>query len=160
MVKVHHAYVEESIPVLKSYLAKLEKVHLQSHPELEEIHRLFAEGAAALTVHMKKEELVLFPYIQSMVKAKREGIPLPEAHFGAIENPIQMMEDDHKAEGARFARISNLTQAYEIPNDACATFRVAYQMLEEFENDLRTHIHLENNILFPMAMAMFAELKG
>jgi len=93
-----------------------------------------------------------------MVKAKKKGIPLPKAHFGAIENPIQMMEDDHKAEGARYAKISKLTQAYAIPDDACTTYRVTYQMLEEFENDLHTHIHLENNILFPMAKSMFIKL--
>lgn len=158
IVNVHHAYVERSIPTLKLYLAKLEKVHFHSHPELKDIHRLFVECAAALTVHMKKEELVLFPYIKSMEKAKKEGVPLPTAHFGHIDHPIHMMEEDHEAEGARFAKISELTQGYSIPDDACSTYRVTYQMLEEFEKDLHTHIHLENNILFPKAQSMFANL--
>lgn len=154
----HHRYVEETLPSLQFYLEKIEKVHGERHPELANINQLFSAAAAALTVHMKKEELVLFPFIQSMEKAKREGIDLPKPHFGHIDNPISMMEDDHAAEGERFEAISSLSQKYTPPGDACQTYKVAFAMLEEFEKDLHVHIHLENNILFPAAEKLYKEL--
>ena len=159
IVTTHHAYVEESLPSLKCYLVKIEQVHGERHPELAEINRLFSEAADALTVHMKKEELILFPYIQAMEKARSEGIALPKPHFGHIENPIGRMEDDHAAEGARFSRLSELSRGYNPPADACQTYKVAFAMLEAFEKDLHVHIHLENNLLFPAARVLHEEIQ-
>jgi regulator of cell morphogenesis and NO signaling len=155
IVNMHHRYVEKTIPALKAYLQKLEHVHGDRHPELFEIRRLFFEAADALTVHMKKEELILFPYIKAMEEAYKSHFPLSKPHFGHIENPIHMMEDDHSAEGERFRIISELSHGYTPPRDGCQTYRVAFAMLEEFEYDLHTHIHLENNILFPKALEAF-----
>lgn len=155
IVTKHHRYVEQTIPALKAYLEKLEQVHGDRHPELFEIRSLFFEAADALTIHMKKEELILFPYIKAMEEAQRSHFPLSKPHFGHIENPIHMMEDDHSAEGERFRAMSELSSAYTPPKDGCQTYRVAFAMLEEFEYDLHTHIHLENNILFPKALEAY-----
>ncbi|MBL7931236.1 MAG: hemerythrin domain-containing protein, partial [Bacteroidia bacterium] len=106
-------------------------------------------------VHMKKEELVLFPYIRKMVMARENEILVP--HFGTVENPIEMMKEEHDAEGERFRRISELSNGYTPPHEACNTYRVTYSLLKEFEQDLHLHIHLENNILFPKAIRMEAE---
>lgn len=151
IVSTHHAYVENTIPPLRAYLQKLAQVHGDRHPELHVIKDLFFEAADGLTVHMKKEELILFPYIKAMQSAIENGFSLSQPHFGHIDNPISMMEDEHDAEGERFRRISELSDSYTTPADGCQTYRVAYAMLKEFEEDLHTHIHLENNILFPKA---------
>lgn len=158
ILEKHHRYVEETLPSLTLYLEKIEKVHGDRHPELAKINQLFSAAAAALTVHMRKEELILFPFIQSMEKAKTEGVDLPKPHFGHIDNPISMMEDDHAAEGERFVAISTLSQGYTPPADACQTYKVAFAMLDDFEKDLHVHIHLENNILFPAARKLYKEL--
>ena len=158
IIKTHHKYVEDTIPALKFFTEKIEKVHGDNHPELAEIKREFDEAADALTVHMKKEEFVLFPFVKAMEESKANGFTLSEPHFGHIENPIHMMEDDHEAEGERFRRISSLTDNYTPPADACQTYKVAFSMLQEFEQDLHKHIHLENNILFPSALETFKEL--
>jgi regulator of cell morphogenesis and NO signaling len=105
---------------------------------------------------MKKEELILFPFIQNMVKAQKENQPIREPHFGTVENPIAMMKDEHSIEGERFDKIATLTDGLIPPEDACSTYRVTYQMLKEFEQDLHKHIHLENNILFPIAIRLQA----
>ncbi|WP_297336133.1 iron-sulfur cluster repair di-iron protein [Algoriphagus sp.] len=160
IVTTHHKYVEDTIPALKFFTEKIEKVHGGHHPELSEIRQEFAKAADALTIHMKKEEFVLFPFIKAMQDAKLSSFSLSEPHFGHIENPIHMMEDDHQAEGERFRRISNLSAGYHPPADACQTYRVAFSMLEEFEQDLHKHIHLENNILFPGALQLFKELNN
>ncbi|MGM0946706.1 MAG: iron-sulfur cluster repair di-iron protein [Bacteroidota bacterium] len=158
IIKTHHKYVEDTIPALKFFTEKIEKVHGDKHPELAEIKREFDEAANALTIHMKKEEFVLFPFVKAMEESKANGFTLSEPHFGHIENPIHMMEDDHEAEGERFRRISSLTDNYTPPADACQTYKVAFSMLQEFEQDLHKHIHLENNILFPSALETFKEL--
>lgn len=154
----HHQYVENTIPPLKAYLQKLANVHGDRHPELLEIRNLFLEAADALTVHMKKEELILFPYIKAMEEADRSNFKLSVPHFGHVQNPISMMEEEHDSEGERFRRISKLSGSYTTPADACQTYQVAYAMLKEFEEDLHTHIHLENNILFPNAIKLYEQL--
>ena len=140
--------------ILKGFLEKLCKVHGERHPELFQIRELFEESAQELGSHMKKEELILFPFIKQMVEAKKNGEPLPAPRFGTVENPVAMMKHEHEAEGERFVKIAELTNNYEFPDDACGTYQVTYRMLEDFQNDLHKHIHLENNILFPKAIAM------
>ena len=152
--KTHHKYVEEKSAMLIPYLNKLCKVHGERHPELFEINELFIGSAQDLAANMKKEELILFPFIKQMVEAKKNGEPLPAPRFGTVENPVAMMKHEHEAEGERFVKIAELTNNYEFPDDACGTYQVTYRMLEDFQNDLHKHIHLENNILFPKAIAM------
>ena len=103
---------------------------------------------------MKKEELILFPFIRKMVLAKKTGETLPKPHFGSVENPVAMMKQEHAAEGERFVKIAELTNNYRFPDDACGTYQVTFKMLEDFEQDLHKHIHLENNILFPKAIEL------
>ena len=154
ITKKHHSYVETKILEIKPYLHKLCKVHGQRHPELFEITDQFNASADELTVHMKKEELILFPYVKKLVKASEEKTTLENPHFGTVQNPIAMMMSEHEIEGERFRKIAQLSNDYTPPEDACNTYRVTYAMLKEFEEDLHLHIHLENNILFPKALKL------
>lgn len=152
--KTHHRYVEEKSAVLLPFLDKLCKVHGQSHPELFEINELFKESAGEFAQHMKKEELLLFPFIKKLENAIRTGQQIEQPHFGTVENPIAMMKHEHVTEGERFVKIAEITNNYTPPSDACNTYRVTFSMLQDFEQDLHKHIHLENNILFPRAIEM------
>tara|TARA_R110000868_G_scaffold60556_2_gene184805 strand:+ start:13132 stop:13860 length:729 start_codon:yes stop_codon:yes gene_type:complete len=156
--KTHHAYVEAQIPVLLQYLDKINRVHGERHPELEEVNTLFKASAGELTMHMKKEELILFPYIRKMVTAKKHNEVLTIPAFGTVQNPIQNMMHEHDNEGNRFRKIEEITNGYQPPKDACATYTVAFSLLKEFQDDLHLHIHLENNILFPRAEVLEMEL--
>lgn len=151
---VHHSYVEETIPLLIQYTNKVAKVHGDSDPELIRVRDLFVDVANELTPHLKKEELILFPFIAKMERAVKSGESLERPHFGTVENPIAMMEDEHEAAGDLFKEIASLTHNYSLPEHACNTYRAMFHKLEEFENDLNLHIHLENNILFPKALAL------
>ncbi|WP_434979346.1 iron-sulfur cluster repair di-iron protein [Daejeonia sp. YH14] len=155
--KTHHRYVDEKSPVIRAFLEKLCKVHGVRHPELLEIKALFEASAQDLEEHLRKEERVLFPFIRNMVKARRDGDVLQQPNFGTIENPVSMMMHEHSVEGERLQKIAELTGNYTPPADACNTYRVTFAMLEEFENDLHRHIHLENNILFPKSIRMEKE---
>lgn len=155
--KTHHRYVEEKTPVLQAFLDKLCKVHGGRHPELFEIRDLFEASARDLGAHLKKEELMLFPFIKNMVKAQITGNAIQQPPFGTVENPVNMMKHEHTVEGERLRKIAELTDEYNPPADACNTYRVTFSMLQDFENDLHKHIHLENNILFPKAIRLEKE---
>ena len=159
IVKRHHSYVNETIPFLQQKLDKLCDVHGQAHSELFQIKALFDEAAGNLTMHMIKEELILFPHIEKMVKHKNAGSNDP-LKSGDVQNPIKQMEHEHEIEGERFRKIAGLTNQYTMPSDGCNTYSVSYQTLGEFEQDLHRHIHIENNILFKKALELEIELAG
>ena len=152
--KKHHRYVEEKIPVLRQFLDKLCRVHGERHPELFEINELFSASADELISHMKKEEVILFPFVKKMISATINHSVIETPGFGTVENPISIMMQEHDNEGERFRLIAKLTNNYNPPADACNTYKVTFAMLEEFEKDLHLHIHLENNILFPKALKL------
>lgn len=152
--KTHHRYVEEKTPITLQFLDKLASVHGSNHPELLQINELFQGCAGELAQHMKKEELILFPYIKKMMGATISHESIQPPHFGTVNNPITMMMEEHDAEGERFRTIAALSNNYTPPEDACNTYRVTFAMLEEFEQDLHKHIHLESNILFPKTKAL------
>ena len=156
--KKHHRYVESKTPALIQYLEKLCKVHGHANPELYQIFDEFKKAAGELASHMKKEELILFPFIKKLVKAHEFNTPIDLPHFGTAQNPIAMMKEEHDIEGERFRLIAGLSNNYQPPAHACNTYKVAYSMLEEFEKDLHKHIHLENNILFPKALGLEAKV--
>lgn len=149
--KTHHRYVRKRIPEIIPYLVKVVKVHGKAHPELLEIANEFDAAAIELNAHMQKEELNLFPHIRNMVQARDDQKLTIDSPFGSVQYPIQEMMKEHDEEGIRFRKIRALSNNYTPPEDACQTYRVSFSMLEEFEQDLHKHIHLENNILFPKA---------
>ena len=152
--KKHHRYVEEKTIEIKPYLEKICRVHGESHPELHEINEHFNATAGELAMHMKKEELMVFPFIRKMVKAKQENTTVQMPNFESIQHPIQAMMNEHTNEGERFRKIEELSNNYTPPEDACNTYRVTFALLKDFEQDLHLHIHLENNILFPKAIEL------
>lgn len=158
IVNVHHKYVREAIPALYEYTYKIARVHGGRHPELLEIAKHFTNVANELEAHMPKEERVLFPFIKQLVEAKKSGVQLDKPAFGSIQNPINMMEMEHEAAGESLEAIRALSNDFALPVDACATYTVAFKKLQEFEDDLHRHIHLENNILFPKAIELEKEV--
>lgn len=159
IVNVHHTYVNNNLPLITEFTDKVAKVHGHHNPETIEINELWKQVVADLTTHIKKEELVLFPYIRNLekfIKGEIENLPAPP--FGTVKNPVQMMEHEHETAGELLHRIQQLSAGYNPPDHACNTYRVLYAKLKEFENDLHTHIHLENNILFPKIVVMEEEI--
>jgi len=152
--KKHHRYVEAKIPVLRQFLDKLCSVHGGRHPELLKINEHFTASANELTSHMKKEELIVFPFVKRMIIAKQENTTIQSPQFGTVQSPISVMMQEHDNEGERFRQIAELSNNYNPPADGCNTYQVTFAMLKEFEEDLHLHIHLENNILFPGAIKL------
>lgn len=152
IVNTHHSYVKQSLPNLTTYAAKVAGVHGIHHPELLRINQLVEDVNAELSTHMVKEEKVLFPYIKELLAAKDKKQPAGAAHFATVQAPINMMEMEHELVGRSMEEIRTISKNYLLPEDACASYSLLFKMLIEFEDDLFTHIHLENNILFPKAL--------
>ena len=150
--------MEAKIPILLQYLDKLCRAHSGTHPELLEIRELFEGCGQELSLHMKKEEIILFPYIKEMENARRMNTQMHAISFDTVDDPIAMMMSEHDHEGVRFRRIAELSNNYTPPADGCNTYKVTYSMLNDFEKDLHEHIHLENNILFPRAKQLEKQL--
>jgi len=157
IINTHHSYVLEAIPLTLQYAKKVANVHGAGHPELIKIYDLFQQVAEELLNHMKKEEQILFPYIKQLVQMKKGGLPFQSPPFGTAANPIRMMEQEHEMAGDLLKEIAILSNNYQAPESACNTYLALFSKLEEFENDLHHHIHLENNILFPKAIALEKE---
>jgi regulator of cell morphogenesis and NO signaling len=150
----HHKYTREEAARLTTLLAKVCSAHGNNHPELFEIRDRFLALASELTTHLMKEEMVLFPYMIRMEAAATEDVPVARPPFGSVQNPISMMEHLHDSAGHALKAMREASSGYTPPADACVSYQTLYQSLAAFEADLHQHIHLENNMLFPRAVAM------
>ncbi len=159
ILKIYHRYIRKQGPEIEKLLDKVCQAHGETYPSLYEVQKHFRNAMEDLDAHLGKEELILFPYICNMVKAKLENTPAPQFHGGSIKQPIAVMMSEHDNEYNRFRNIEQLTNGYIIPDDACNSYRLLFLKLEEFEIALHRHIHLENNNVFPKALALEAELK-
>jgi regulator of cell morphogenesis and NO signaling len=156
IVERYHGWIRRELDRVRPMMEKVLRVHGERHPELAEIARVFAELEADLAPHMMKEERVLFPFLAAMADAPAGAtIVVP---FGTVQNPIRMMEMEHEAVGGLLARMRALTNGFEPPEDGCNTFRGLYHAFVEIERDTHEHIHVENNILHPRAIALEAQL--
>jgi len=150
----HHKYTREEIARLGPLFEKVVSVHGKNHPELQSIQASFLELADELTMHLMKEEMMLFPYIVRMEESVTERHPILPPPFGTVQNPVSMMQYEHDSAGEALRAMREASGGYSSPPDACVSYQTLYKALTEFEADLHQHIHLENNILFPRAIAM------
>ena len=150
----HHKYTREEIARLGPLFDKVCSVHGERHPELFELRTTFQSLAQELTTHMMKEEMVLFPYMERREESVIQKEPILPGPFGSIRNPVSMMEHEHDSAGEALRALRASSNGYTVPPDACVSYQTLYKTLAEFEADLHQHIHLENNILFPRAIAL------
>lgn len=149
----HHFYVKQSMPTIIGHLEKVAAKHGDRFPNMVEVLCLFREINDEMTMHMHKEEVILFPRIKEVV-AQQEAHQHSNLAPGYIAAPIQVMELEHEHAGDVLYKIRSLTNNYTPPEGACTTFQVSLAELKEFEEDLHRHVHLENNLLFPLAEKM------
>jgi regulator of cell morphogenesis and NO signaling len=150
IIDTHHAYTRQTLQTLQGLAAKVRDRHGEHHPELIPLARLVGELMADLIPHMMKEEQIVFPYVSEL----ESGDDVPPPFFGTVRNPIRMLMMEHEAAGEKVAEIRSVTSNFELPADACTSFTAFYNLLQELERDLHSHIHLENNVLFPRAAAL------
>lgn len=152
IIAKHHLFTVHELERLTPLMVKVCTRHGEQHPELFELQTIFRALADSLIPHMRKEEAVLFPYIQTLESSLIGSVPPAPAHFGTVAHPIRMMMADHEEDGARLRKMREITSDYSLPDGACPSFTALYAGLQDLEKDLHRHIHLENNLLFPAAV--------
>jgi regulator of cell morphogenesis and NO signaling len=150
IVQTHHDYLRQELPRLDHMTHKVAAVHGDGEPRLREIREVFVGLQEEMMAHTMKEETILFPMIQQLEAATDS----PSFHCGSIANPIAQMESEHDVAGSALAKLHELTDNYTPPEWACNTFRAMYDALNTLELDMHQHVHKENSILFPKAIAM------
>lgn len=146
IVSTHHAYLRSELPRIHAMTQRVATVHGGHTPSLVEVHEIFTEMAAELDSHLMKEETILFPAILAMQVEGSASMPL--------DGPIGRMLQEHDDAGAALSKLRELTNGFTPPPEACNTYRALFAGLLELEDDLHRHIHLENSVLFPKALAM------
>jgi regulator of cell morphogenesis and NO signaling len=129
-------------------------------PELKNVAKLLEELRADMFAHIQKEEQVLFPFISQM--DQDSIIVYPPAHtcFRSVAHPVSKMMQEHESANHIVAELRRLTLGFQPPEWACTTHASLFAGLNEFETDLKQHAHLENDVLFPRAIEMEAELNS
>ena len=150
----HHTYTADEMQRLEALVEKVVGAHSANHPEVLSMRSLLQQLFAELKNHMAKEEQILFPFVAQVEQSILQNRPAPFVPFGTVNNPIHMMMFEHDNAGEILRELRKLSSDYKAPGDACISYRTFYKALEAFEQDLHQHIHLENNILFPKAIAL------
>ncbi len=151
IVSAYHQPLRQELLRISQLSEKVARVHGENHPEMLELKDIFNHFKAQLELHMQKEEMVLFPGIISM---ELTGSPQIFGCGGGIEHPIEVMSQEHDEAGEALCTMRKLTHDYTPPEDACSTFKVLLFSLAQLESEMHQHVHKENNILFPRALAL------
>lgn len=149
IVNTHHTYINRNLPELKNIAAKVKDAHGNDHPELIKVNQHINYISSELLAHLQKEERIVFPFFKNMTEAHKNNQPLTENPFGSANVPVNLMEMEHESIFSNLAEIRTITGNYTVPEDGCDSYHILFKMIQEFENDLLLHVHLENNILFP-----------
>ncbi|MBX3730815.1 MAG: iron-sulfur cluster repair di-iron protein [Candidatus Sumerlaeia bacterium] len=150
IVSTHHSYLAQELPRLSYLTQKVAHAHGAGHPEVLELARVFEAFRAELEHHAMKEERILFPWIRHM----EHGVAPDQFPATGVEHPIRCMEEEHDNAGNALETFRRLTGDFQTPEGACNSWRVLYASLEALEADMHIHVHKENNILFPRALAL------
>lgn len=149
--RTHHAFLHAAVPRLRREMDAVLHAHGAKHPELRELRSIMLGFFDEIQQHMAKEEQILFPMIRGMAEPGSGGGAF---HCGGVEGPIHVMREEHDAAGRAMARMRSLGKGYQVPADACETWKALYRGLDELERDMHVHVHTENNLLFPRALSM------
>ncbi len=155
IVSRHHKYLERELPQIEARIEKVVSNHSADKPWLIEVGETFFALRDELRDHLRKEEMILFPYIETL----ESGEP-GHACFPTVAAPIRVMLSEHDNAGAALAEMRRLTDGYAAPENGCPGFRALMADLSALEADLHQHIHLENNILFPRAIELEASSRA
>jgi regulator of cell morphogenesis and NO signaling len=145
----HHGYLREELPRLDFMTRKVAAVHGDHEPRLLEVRRVFEAFNAEMTAHTKEEDEAIFPAIRHLESAKGDRTTAASG----LSASFAKLQSEHNSAGAALGRFKDLTDNYTPPDWACNTFRALYDGLAKLEQNTHQHVHKENNVLFPRALA-------
>ncbi|HWR44897.1 iron-sulfur cluster repair di-iron protein [Sporomusa sp.] len=143
IIDTHHTFIKKEFPIINELTEKIMSVHGSSHKELVRVDHLFRLLRKDLEAHLETEEKILFPLILEYDKSPSQQ------KFEKMLTVINELENEHELAGNILKELRQITNQYTAPPEGCTSYRMAYRKLEEMEDDIFRHIHLENNILHP-----------
>jgi len=161
IINVHHRYLRESLPQIKEQLEQFAKGHIKQYPYLTDLLIQFDQLYKEFFPHLDQEEEVLFPYIRQIAHAYESKESYASLLVRTLRKPVEnVMQHEHDSVAKILHQLRRLTNNYTLPEKACISHQVCFSLLRELDNDLVQHLYLENQILFPKAIAMEKELLG
>jgi regulator of cell morphogenesis and NO signaling len=151
IVHIHHAYIKKQAPAIQEQLQKLAIRHGKKQDELPALYYAFAAVKSEINMHLRKEELVLFPYIKQLEQGKIE-------RRRWVHLPVSMLVEEHEKIKSLLAYIRKSTNDYTPPVNASPIFYDCFFALKAFEQDFYQHAHLESEFLFPGAISLYEAL--
>lgn len=159
IVNVHHHYMRKALPRLKDYVDRFAEGHKKKFGYLDELQQIVSQLQRSFIPHLTEEEEIIFPYIRQIGHAYYNREPYASLLVRTLRKPVEdIMNHEHATTSKTLRRMRELTSNYTPPENACLSHKVTFHKMREVDNDLTQHIHLENNILFPKAIAMEKEL--
>jgi regulator of cell morphogenesis and NO signaling len=155
----HHTYFYDEYPVISKLMEKVANHHGKNHPGLLKAQQLFSTLERELIGHFAEEENTVFPLIKTLYHAKKNDFPVSAENIKQLTVALHEMQVEHQDAGEILSQIRVATNSYNPPASACMSFQLLYYKLKCLEEDLHQHIHLENNVLFPKAVALKKELE-
>ena len=147
--RTHHDYLREELPRLDYMTRKVAAVHGDHEPRLREVRRVFESFQTEITSHTREEEERVFPAIRQLESGGGDSASV----VSSLQAAVSKLELEHQAAGAALERFAELTDRHTPPDWACNTFRAMYDALARLERNMHQHVHKENNVLFPRALA-------
>ena len=156
----NHEYLKKALPVILSYLQNALATQGDRFPELKKIYPQFISLKEEIEMHIQKEELIVFPRIREVEKYKNQKTAKVVFNSSFLPAPASLMEQEHHQIEKTLETIANLSNNYTAPAGACTSLQLTFAYLETFDKNLKRHIAIENNILFPKAIALFNSCQG
>lgn len=158
IVSKHHSFTYQQMSFISALTEKIVAEESHIYPFIYKLSQVFDRMAIDTKKHMRKEERILFPFIEQLVEAAEENVKISRPFFGTVNNPTQVMTIEHEEAAEDMATIRKITDNYRIPSNASSSLIALYEKLEQFEADLKIHVYLENDILFPKAILLEKEI--
>ena len=137
IVTRYHHYLRQALPVVQGLATKVARVHGEHNPRLVTLSAAVNELAETLSVHIDEEERALFPALTANHEA------------ALVREDVLAMEQEHQAVGKLLGKIRSAAEDFHAPDWACTSYRTLFSELETLEEDVKLHVHLENNVLAP-----------
>ncbi|MEJ7768363.1 MAG: DUF542 domain-containing protein [Chitinophagaceae bacterium] len=153
----HHQYVRKSLLMITELFSHVPVDMQRAYPFILQAGEIFQRIAIAMSAYLVQEEQAIFPYVRFLVQATQSSLPENAVHAGCIKHRIAILEIEQKIVGEDLALIRNLFSNYVLPGGALSVVAALFQALNDFDDDLQQHVHLENNILYPTVMKLEKE---
>lgn len=153
----HHQFVRKSLLLLTEEFHNISDAVQLEYPFITTAGEIFQRVATDMSAYLIEEEQVVFPYIRFLVQAKKSNFSSSFLPVGCMEHRIAIMELEQKIVGENIEFIRSLCNNYTLPDGSPPSCALLYQWLNDFDNDLQQHVHLEHNILFPKAIKLEKE---